>query len=370
MLKAIIADDDAVFTRYVQKCADWLDLHTEVIFCAHNGADFVDLCRKHRPEILVLDVEMPLLTGLQCLECLQPEGLNSQILLVTGRDEFRYAQEGAKYGVSDILLKPVSKSNLDKALRRLVNRYWALRIPDYVMQSLVGKPDADAVLALLGEDTPEDSAISICKKILRAIQDGTEDKLRMYTSLYINQLADLSLPYNQLVYIYAFPMLACAAMLHNRTKTELPYPFKDGMTMINQLNVKQMENVERVMYETFSQASDIIHGPSADLTKSLPEKVKEYLQEHYSDPNLSVSDVARELHFNETYLRRIFKLTYGKTPGTVLRDIRMTEAKRLLEQGNIQIQQVSQMVGIEDPSYFSKCYKQYFGYSPSMKNLL
>ena len=54
------------------------------------------------------------------------------------------------------------------------------------------------------------------------------------------------------------------------------------------------------------------------------------------------------MHFHEGYLRRIFKEAYGKAPNAALRDIRMSEAKKLIDAGELQIQQIARRVGFED----------------------
>jgi len=368
MLKAIVADDDAVFTRYVERCADWPALYTEIVCCAHNGAELLELCHRYQPEILVLDIEMPWMNGLQCIEQLRSEGNRSQILLITGRDEFRYAQEGAKLGVHDILLKPVSKASLDSALRRLVNRYWALQASSAVLRSIVEKDRSASLLCLLDEDTPDNSVIRLCNEMLSAAQEGADTQLENCASAYVNSFSDLSVPFNHIPYIYSFPLLACSGLLRQK-QSGLPLsPFDDDLSLFYRMNAASgPDEAQKLLCEIFCQASAVFHAPSSDISRGIAEKALDYMCRHYADPQLSISEVADQLHFHESYLRRVFKTTFGKTPGTMLREIRMREAKRLLESGSVQIQQVSRLVGFEDPAYFSKCYKHFFGYPPSLK---
>lgn len=366
MLKAIIADDDAVFVRYVQQCVDWQVLNVTVVGCTHNGAATIELCRQHRPEILVLDVEMPHYTGLQCLERLRAEGMDSQVLLITGRDEFRYAQEGAKLGVYDILLKPVSISALERTLHRLVNRYWALQVSDCVLQYLAGERGSGAeILALLDTETTGDSVLNLCNSILYAVRGNKKEELRDLTAFFLDHTASLSLPRRQLAYLNLFPVLACSALLRQySTWAQLPVFDREISQLLQMNGTQDTAQVEAILCHVFQRSSAALHGMFSER-RNPAEEMLEYMRKHFSEAKLSVADIADQMHFHETYLRRLFKMTYNKTPSQMLREIRMNEAKKLLESRDIQIQQVSRLVGIDDPAYFSKCYKQHFGHAPS-----
>lgn len=106
MLKALLAEDDDIFARYVQRCVDWETIKTELAGRARTGDEALELAEKLRPDIIIMDVELPGPSGLDCIARLRESRQSCEILLVTGHDEFEYAQSGAKYGVTDILLKP------------------------------------------------------------------------------------------------------------------------------------------------------------------------------------------------------------------------------------------------------------------------
>lgn len=61
----------------------------------------------------------------------------------------------------------------------------------------------------------------------------------------------------------------------------------------------------------------------------------------------------------------MFKAAFNKSPNTALKETRMKMAIELFAAGDMQIQPIAKMVGFDDAAYFSKCFKQYFGYAPS-----
>ncbi len=107
---------------------------------------------------------------------------------------------------------------------------------------------------------------------------------------------------------------------------------------------------------------------SGENKSSRPKKIvnsaREYIKNHFSQGELSLEQIAASLYINSGYLRAIFKRETGATITEYITDTRMTRAKELLESGNIKLSGVSEMVGYSDASYFSKCFKKYYGISP------
>ncbi len=94
-------------------------------------------------------------------------------------------------------------------------------------------------------------------------------------------------------------------------------------------------------------------------------QAREIIDENYADKNLSVEGVARRLYLNAGYLRTVFKKEYGVTVSGYLLRIRMEKAREIILSGKFKLSAVSQMVGFADAAYFSKCFKKYYGISPS-----
>ena len=93
--------------------------------------------------------------------------------------------------------------------------------------------------------------------------------------------------------------------------------------------------------------------------------IEEYLNQNYGKKSLSLQEVATAMGFENSYLRRVYKMTKGITIMQKLEDIRITKAKQYLESGSYQNQEISELVGFSDPFYFSKRFKQCCGITPS-----
>ena len=89
-----------------------------------------------------------------------------------------------------------------------------------------------------------------------------------------------------------------------------------------------------------------------------------YILEHYSDPNLSIKDIAEATDMSEAGVRRIFKIKRNTTPVKYLNTLRMEKAKNLLETSNLTVADISAATGFTDPFYFSRIFKKHYGLSP------
>ncbi len=106
--------------------------------------------------------------------------------------------------------------------------------------------------------------------------------------------------------------------------------------------------------------------PGKNSARREPLKVthaKDYIKNHYTTP-VSRRDIARHIDVTPEHLNFLFKKFCSTTPMDFLADVRIREAKKLLQNANLNISQVSFRVGYIDPLYFSKVFKKKTGMTP------
>ncbi|MCB8968259.1 MAG: response regulator [Ardenticatenaceae bacterium] len=86
---------------------------------AANGEEAVQLARTHKPDIIIMDIKMPILTGLQAASIIRQEHPDIKIVMLTAYNEFTYVQKALKLGVRDYLLKPVRPNKLLELLTEI-----------------------------------------------------------------------------------------------------------------------------------------------------------------------------------------------------------------------------------------------------------
>lgn len=111
-LKILIADDEDTIRRGMVK---YLELHTDrfdKIYEAENGQKAIDLLLKYQPDMLLLDVQMPLKTGIDVMREAAQAGLHPVTVILSGYDEFEYAKQALRFGAKEYLLKPVRAADI------------------------------------------------------------------------------------------------------------------------------------------------------------------------------------------------------------------------------------------------------------------
>jgi two-component system response regulator YesN len=111
MFKIIIADDEAIFREYLRTLLDWGQHGFEICCEARNGAEALEMIKEHKPDIALVDINMPFLDGLSLVEKVNELRNDMAIILITGYSEFEYARKAVKLGVVDYILRSVIKSS-------------------------------------------------------------------------------------------------------------------------------------------------------------------------------------------------------------------------------------------------------------------
>jgi DNA-binding LytR/AlgR family response regulator len=121
MTRAVLADDEALMRDQLRARLTELWPELEIVAEAKNGAEAVEMVEEHRPEVVFLDIRMPVKTGVQAArDIAQLDGRLPEIVFVTAYDQ--YAIDAFQQGVIDYVLKPAERERLAVTVERLKNR--------------------------------------------------------------------------------------------------------------------------------------------------------------------------------------------------------------------------------------------------------
>ena len=122
MLNVVIADDEEKICRLILALGDWENLGMRVAGTAANGYEALEYIEKKSIDILITDIRMPGLSGIELIEKVNKLSPATRIIIVSGYAEFEYAQAAVHYGVTDYLLKPINRNLLNEALKKISTR--------------------------------------------------------------------------------------------------------------------------------------------------------------------------------------------------------------------------------------------------------
>ena len=120
MNSIIIADDEINILQGLKSLVESFDLDINVLSLAQDGQEAFDKCMIFNPDILIIDINMPKLNGLQCLQKIIENNQKPKIIILSSYDNFKYAQSAIEYNVEAYLLKPVDELELYNLLNKFV----------------------------------------------------------------------------------------------------------------------------------------------------------------------------------------------------------------------------------------------------------
>lgn len=112
----MIADDEYFIRQRIKKIIPWDELALNFIGEAENGQEVLSLLAKGKTDIILLDIKMPRLTGIDIAGYIQQTYPQTKMIILTGYNDFEYARTALRCGVIDYLLKPVNNEYLIKTL--------------------------------------------------------------------------------------------------------------------------------------------------------------------------------------------------------------------------------------------------------------
>ncbi len=120
MLKLIIADDERVIRETISHLIDWNSIGIELIGLCKDGIEAYDMILDESPDIVLTDIRMPGLSGLELIQKISQTDLDTQFILLSGYGEFDYAKEAMKYGVRHYLLKPCNEEQIISSMKSVI----------------------------------------------------------------------------------------------------------------------------------------------------------------------------------------------------------------------------------------------------------
>lgn len=119
MLKVYMVEDEIGIRESVRESLDWQSTGFEYLGDAPDGEIAIKSIRKLKPDIVITDIKMPFMDGLELAKVVRTELPDTRFVILSGHDDFSYAQQAIRLGVSEYLLKPISLSELIQSINRV-----------------------------------------------------------------------------------------------------------------------------------------------------------------------------------------------------------------------------------------------------------
>ena len=120
MNKVMLVDDEKLIIEGLLNILDWEELDLKVTKTSSNGKDAIEKFTEDPVDIIISDINMPKLNGLELLKRIKSINDKTRFIIISGYDEFSYAKEAIKYGADNYILKPIDEDELKLTLNKIV----------------------------------------------------------------------------------------------------------------------------------------------------------------------------------------------------------------------------------------------------------
>lgn len=169
-LRVVIFDDEPWILSLIKKLIPWDALKLRLVGEARDGVEGLHVCITCKPNIIITDIRMPGMNGLDLVRDLRRNNSTSEIIIVSGYDEFEYAKQAIEYGVSGYVVKPIKRNELTdllvRARSRILERVTETRELADLRQSI---KKIDALVNRREEETDPEVEVSD-ERVKRAIE--------------------------------------------------------------------------------------------------------------------------------------------------------------------------------------------------------
>lgn len=127
MLKLLIVDDEEIICSTIAKVIDWKELNIALIGTCLDGVEAYHTILDESPDIVMTDIRMPGISGLELIERISHTNLDTQFIILSGYGEFEYAKRAMRCGVRHYLLKPCEKEQIISCVKEVIKDCQELR---------------------------------------------------------------------------------------------------------------------------------------------------------------------------------------------------------------------------------------------------
>ena len=360
MIKVFLVEDEAIIRRGIRDNINWEENGFQFVGEAGDGEYAYPQILKTEPDILITDVKMPFMNGLELSRLVKKALPETKIIILSGYDEFNYAKEAITIGVNEYLLKPITSVNLITALKKaadtirderekskLLERYFVSydKYNEFLDKTDYSGMDRKLIEDFLKLGSSEECTLFV-EEYFAAVGENN------YNSLFLRQYMTTDIFYCVQDFLKGIHVAG----------GDIPEELKD---------IKQIPKVAGGIESTKEYLSDLFLFALTSRDKvsnnrygDLIAQAKDCISKQYGNNDFSLNVIAGYIGVSPSYFSSIFKQETGRSFVEYLTKVRIDKACELLKCTTLRTAEIGEKVGYNDPHYFSAIFKKVMGVSP------
>ena len=363
----LLADDDVSITKGL---SDILRGHFPgrfTLHCASSGTELRSLLCRIPAALVITDIKMPGMTGLECLQFVRDQGLNCEVVLLSGYDDYALIRQALKLNVLDYMLKPVHIDTLVRLIAEILPKlegrtFNAAKDEAPAEIKRQAAPYFDLPIHQPLDESALDEAL---EAFVRGVQnmsaDEAEAALRRFFGGNNGTALDETRTKNALIRRIYQLMERIPQMIHIIADNKLTH--YDAVSSIK--NLPTSSQLQDRLIEIVRHDVDQLRMSTEKRDQYLIAQAKAYIAEHYME-SPTLEEVAGELHMNPSYFSTLFRQFSGVTFRDYLRMEKVAQAQRLIREGGCKLYEIAERVGYQSTSHFNRAFKEVTGVTPSV----
>ena len=403
----VVADDEDELREAVCMMTPWQDFGFCLVGSASNGLDALQLVEKLEPDLLLTDIRMPFISGIELARQVREIRPATNIAFLSGHDDFEYAKQAIQYNIISYMLKPLTLEGLASELRLIREKIDAQFAQFRQSSPRVNGMDLQAamLMPLVLDDYADPEGAARAEEyarqcgLLRDLDDKpcctvmvsvllNESGANCTTPAFVSSVDQLASKYLRSVSFYAAGKVVSVLMgepsdfdayLHILAD-EIPQMADRVLGGRCRIGISRMVHTLTALHDAYREAMDALRqgegsegdarfsrdlAPAAKGGSLLCQRALDALDQLYMDADLSLVSLSERLDVSPNYLSACIKKYAGETFMNILIRKRMEAARELLSNTTLKVQEVARRCGYTDQHYFSYCFKKYCGESPN-----
>ncbi|MGE5614118.1 MAG: response regulator transcription factor [Bacillota bacterium] len=357
MYNVILVDDMDISRRHIARMNLWNEgTGFRIAAEARNGQDALDILRSRQMDLLITDIKMPKIDGIELLKEVTANKLCPCVVLMSDYEDFAYAKQGIQYGAFDYLNKPVNHNEMASMLERVREFLLQKKKESEFVRSLksgleeklkdhLPVVELEQLIDAFKVKSPD--VMKIAGRLTDAIEAVFGDNIIMTGIIFKRTMAELT---RQL------------AMVYQWMEKFIDVQKYKGIDFADMGSAREAaEAFQASVRELFGRIAELEYGSNKE---QIENRISRLVLETVDD-KVSIEGISRSLYMNRKYLSEVFKQKTGELLIEYITRIKMKRASRLLDQGGLKTYEVALMMGFKDTEYFSRIFKRYMGISPS-----